>query len=942
MAPKNTGPLLSAGFLKHLGVEAKDSEGRNRRTGVQNRKEQCKEARSKTQPQRQPARPQQHRPVQIKQRGPQPQHAAKSAGTPTNGLPKGKSAPMRVVNPELEDDSLDSDDFDDDIDMPSDGEDLDEDDEDDEDDDDDDDMEDEDGFDDDDDEDEDEDEEEDGDIPAAPAPKLTGRMRERLDQDDAEIAELERKLGMKGRKNLPQSFKDDGLGEILESLGGGDGGSEKTAKKSKRKAEADEWLQAKRQKALGLEQKQKQAQQEGADDDSEDDDEDVDMDDGSEDDFSGFENSDEEASDFDEASHKKSKKEEPKRQRENPYVAPVSATTPQKYVPPALRRAMAHGTDSESEAVSRVRRQAHHLIARLSDANMLTILGEVEKLYLENPRQYVTDAVTDKLLEQIQVDGALSSNVTVLIAGFATSVYMVKGTDFGAHFIQQNATAFKQHYDNLLKAEAEQAARDPDHLNAWAPTSKIAINLFSLMAELYNFRMIGPNLIYDYIRMLLSSLTETNTELLLRVFETSGTRLRQDDPRSLKDIVSMIQPAVIKAGGEKTLSVRTRHMIERITDIKKSDKKKQRDAESSGFGHAERIRKLLGNLPTSRKLEAAGPLRVSLSDIEQSDKLGKWWLVGASWAGRDAPPANQDGTRTTEEAMSGSKDKDSKVRTTKSKSSRSKEDSDDDVLGSWGNDIADVEELDLLAREQGMNTDARRSIFVALLSAADSKDAHARLMRLRLNKHERREIANVLIRCAGSEQTYNRYYALVARQVCISDYRMVWVFQASMWKLFRRAGEQMFGEVPDSDDEADDNDDLNGNSATGDDATSLRRIVNTAKLYGYLIASGTMSLDSLKCLSLIRLQAKIRMFVEVLLITLFEEVQKAAKAGGSDASTMIKKRFHMSKERDDLRRGLQYFIDKVVRKSTIVEKPQQKSIAKACDRAQKALQEAQE
>ncbi|CAK7234065.1 suppressor of glycerol defect [Sporothrix bragantina] len=897
MAPsKNTGPTLSAGLLKHLGIETQSASGRGGRRNF-SRPRQSKGAGGNLNQQRRLGHAQQS---SANSRPPQrPIHAKPNDFSSSQA--KGKSSQMRVVDPEVEDDSIDEDDFDD--------------------------------FDSSDDEDgtdaqqpEEDNDSEGGSDAAVVAPtKISRRMREQLEHDDAEIAELERKLGMKGRKNLPQTFKDDGLGDLLESLGGPGSEDAETALKKKRKNEAEEWLRSKRQKAMGI-------QGRVVDDDDNDDDGDGDDDESDENDeeeeelgiFDGFDDED----DSEEPQDRDTKSQKPKRVRENPYVAPVAASSaPQKYVPPALRRAQ-QAADSESEAVARVRRQAHHLIVRLSDANLLTILGDIEKMYLDNPRQYVTDAVTDKLLEQVQIEGALSNNVTVLIAGFATAVYMVKGTDFGANFIQQNATLFRKHYDALVESEAGGAPDRREH--SWTQSSKLALNLLALMAELYNFRMIGPNLIYDYIRILLSNLTETSTELLLRVFETSGHRLHQDDPRALKDIVSLIQPAVQRAGGEEKLSVRTKHMIERISDIKKNDKKKQRDAESSGFGHAERIRKVLGNLPTSRKLEAAGPLRVSLADIENADRRGKWWLVGASWAGREGQPGDK------EPSASGKAGGGVNTAAPCNQQQASANNDEDDILGSWGDDIADVEELDLLAREQGMNTDARRSIFVTLLSAADSKDAHARLLRLGLNKYEKREIANVLIRCVGSEQHYNRYYALVARQVCSTDRRMAWVFQANVWKLFRRMGEPMFGEVPE-DDEPDEE----------DEATDLRRVVNTAKLCGYLIACGSLSLDILKCLSLVRLQAKTRMFVEVLLLSFFEEAQNASKGkaggeGGSSSSGLIRRRFRTASDNDDLRRGLQYFLDKVVRKSKLVEANQASCIAKACERAQKALHESQD
>ncbi|CAK7274334.1 suppressor of glycerol defect [Sporothrix epigloea] len=895
MAPSRAaGPSLSAGLLKQLGIEP---QGASSRVGRQkhSRYGQRRDSGSNYGQQQRSGRVQK---PSVMSRPTQQPHRSKP-DKPDTRQTEDKAKNLRVVNPELEDDSVDEDDFDSfsDEDTPS--------------------------------------SQHEADVSAveegshatvAGSSKISRRMREQLEHDDAEIAELERKLGMKGRKNLPQLFKDEGLGDLLESLSGPGSEDAETLLKKKRKNEAEEWLRSKRRKAMGLGNETAVHAADSASDDCDNDDEDSDIFDDSEAesaDFEGF-NTDEEV-DSERHQSPNNESQQPKRVRENPYVAPVTASSAsQKYVPPALRKAQ-QATDPESEVVARVRRQAHHLIARLSDANLLTILGDVEKMYLDNPRQYVTDAVTDKLLEQVQTAGALSNNVTVLIAGFATAIYMVKGTDFGANFIQQNATLFKTHYSALTELEANST---PDRQKtSWTPSSKIAINLLSLMAELCNFRMIGPNLIYDYVQMLLTKLTETNTELLLRVFEICGRRLHQEDPRALKNVVSLIQPAVLAAGGEEKLSVRTKHMIDRISEIRKSDKKKQRDAENSGFGHAERIRKVLGNLPTSRKLEATGPLRVSLADMEKADKRGKWWLVGASWAGRDGQTEEEDAA-TKGKAGAGAGAGDVTI-VKRNHQTSTGDDGKDDVIGSWGDDIADVDELDLLAREQGMNTNARRSIFVALLSAADSKDAHARLLRLGLNKYEKREIANVLIRCVGSEQHYNRYYALVARQVCSTDRRMAWVVQASVWKLFRRMGEPMFGELPED-----------GEPDEEDEATDLRRVINTAKLCGFLIACGSLNLEILKCLNLMRLQTKTRVFVEVLLLSFFEEAQKLDKTGGSSSSSsLIRRRFGAASESNDLRRGLQYFIEKVVQTSKLVEAHQVKDIVKLCNRAQKALRD---
>jgi nucleolar MIF4G domain-containing protein 1 len=73
-------------------------------------------------------------------------------------------------------------------------------------------------------------------------------------------------------------------------------------------------------------------------------------------------------------------------------------------------------------------------------------------------------------------------------------------------------------------------------------------------------------------------------------------------------------------------------------------------------------------------------LRFTLADIRSSSSRGKWWLVGSAWTG--------DPLVDKQRAMAGDK-------------------------FSKGEDDAMVK----LARKQGMNTDVRRSIFVALMSS---------------------------------------------------------------------------------------------------------------------------------------------------------------------------------------------------------------------------------
>ena len=331
---------------------------------------------------------------------------------------------------------------------------------------------------------EEEDSEDDGDDDDMQPRKMSKTVQHGLAQDDAEIAALEKKLGLKKGKKLPSSFAEDGLGYLLGDL---DGGSDNEARKQK--TEMDEWLSNKRKKAPGL-------LQAGGDDDEIDED-DQDSEDGSEnddddedDDFEGF---DEE---------EKTKKKPRSKEKENPYTAPVSKPVeqaPRKYIPPSLRGI----SNSESESLTRLRRQAQGQLNKLSESNLVSILSEIEKLYREYPRQNVTSVLISLLLGLICERSALQDTFIILHAGFIAAMYKTVGMDFGAELVQNIVQRLDASGDDRGKFEGKQS-----------------VNLISLLSQLYNFQVVGSALVFDYIRIFLQDITEENTELLLKIIKS--------------------------------------------------------------------------------------------------------------------------------------------------------------------------------------------------------------------------------------------------------------------------------------------------------------------------------------------------------------------------------------------------------------------------------------
>ncbi|CAG8825292.1 15021_t:CDS:2, partial [Dentiscutata erythropus] len=112
--------------------------------------------------------------------------------------------------------------------------------------------------------------------------------------------------------------------------------------------------------------------------------------------------------------------------------------------------------------------------------------------------------------------------------------------------------------------------------------------------------------------------------------------------------------------------------------------------------------------------QATQPLRASLEDIRSIETKGKWWLVGSGW---NADMIVDQSSTTLKQAE--------------------KRESVSDALLN-------------LAKQQKMNTDVRRSIFVILMSGEDYVDAFERLLKLGLKEVQAREIPRVLIHCCGN------------------------------------------------------------------------------------------------------------------------------------------------------------------------------------------------
>ncbi|KAL5526754.1 SGD1 [Sanghuangporus sanghuang] len=553
------------------------------------------------------------------------------------------------------------------------------------------------------------------------------------EEEDAYIATLERKLGVKkdkkGKSRYASEFEEDGFLDLLVDLDENvlnQAGDDDLEESSDQNAESDN-----RDEASKL------------DDDSDESGQDE-IDTESEDEQTGFTSEDSDA-DGEEAEVMDS-------DGKPTTNGAAGQSSVSKYIPPHLRKQVASQQSNGFEIDAKLVRQLKGLLNRLSEQNIDSILKEIESLYRSHRRHDITSTLTNLIIEGTCSHSILLDSYVALHAGLVACLHKIIGVELAAYFVQNVVATFERHYNRskepyALRTEEESNAKIEDEVG------KECSNLLVLLSELYNYHVISCTLVYDVIRLVLrGELSELDIELILKIARGSGAQLRQDDPSALKDIIQIVQT---KLKDQRNASSRTRFMVETLVNLKNNKLKKATAGGQGGNETKERISKIVAGIGKKYHVRAHEPLRISLSDLRQADSKGKWWLVGAAWGGD--PLVEQQNSATQSTTISAEK------------------------------------ALRMLAKKQGMNTDVRRSIFVVLMSSDDYVDACDRLAQLNLTEVQQREIIRVLLHCCGNEKSYNPYYTLISAHLCKQSHSHRVTLQYCFWDFLRGLGETNVG-----------------------------------------------------------------------------------------------------------------------------------------------------
>lgn len=505
----------------------------------------------------------------------------------------------------------------------------------------------------------------------------------------------------------------------------------------------------------------------------------------------------------------------------------------------------------DNELLALVRKKVKGLLNRLSIGNFETIATSLEALYNEHPRRLVTEAICDLVIDAVTLQSNMLESFVLVFASLTATLAHILGVPFVGHFLQLISTGL----DAAQKATISSASEEGRMTEA-----RKTMNLITLLAFLYDLQIVGSQLIGDLVRCSVERLSELDTEIVLRLTRLCGAQFRRDDPGMLKDIVLALGKRTQDLPAEAQSS-RFRFMLEAIYDLKNN---KQLKGAGLPSGELETTKKMLRGLVQARGISKFEPLRLGLADLREADRRGRWWLVGGTWA----PEASSE--RHSEHRQASS--------------------------------TAPTNSLEELARTQRMNTDVRKRIFTALLASEDCVDAQQRLLALRLNSKQERDIPAVILQCVGQERAYNPFYALLALRLIRLRHNHVVTFRHAFWDWLEQI-----------------------------ESAPLRRVAHLATFFASLVGQQAISLPGLlRRADLLHLGPQAALFFQLLLVRVLQDASEATLHAIFASFTVSAKKekakgdadqISLSEESQAMRSSLKLFLVFYIRDKPLAELP---------------------
>lgn len=451
---------------------------------------------------------------------------------------------------------------------------------------------------------------------------------------------------------------------------------------------------------------------------------------------------------------------------------------PAKYVPPHLRKetdnSLANPEDEKRlDDLRSIRKSLNNALNKVSESTLVSVAQSISALYASHPTNDINNCIWENARDACIARAYPMVGLIPIYISALSGVHAIKGdlAQLGEYLMEKCVLEF---CDKLKKVREQVSSDVPENLNEHSDgLSKECCNLLLCLCYLYNFGVIHCTLLYDIVRDCLDSFREVDIEMLLLILRHCGRALRTDDPSALKEIVLLVQKRTLETKGNGTVNAsRVDYMVSAITDLKNNKRKNDHDA--SLQERTAKLRKILGQIKSQVASSCGGfrsgtiMQRVSLADILNAEFKGRYWKVGASWAGNQFNYQNGHHPREGPDDPKENQSKDAKATATE------------------GVHDEEEEKISKLAEQYRMNSDTRRTIFRIIMGSSDFEDAFEKLDRAELLKNRvERETVRVLLECCGNEKHFNKYYSLLASRICEYQPQCKFSFQLAFWDSFK-------------------------------------------------------------------------------------------------------------------------------------------------------------
>ncbi len=355
--------------------------------------------------------------------------------------------------------------------------------------------------------------------------------------------------------------------------------------------------------------------------------------------------------------------------------------------------------ETDKDVLTKLSKQINGLLNRLSTLNIHNISTQIIQLFYSNQyTRYDLINTLETLLKQI----LLSKNSLIpdrLHAEYAALISILSsniGIELGATILTNLILLFNEKFQNTENIE-EMFKIDNKYLD----------NLLTFICYLYNFKLFSSVLIFDIINEFIIKhfankgyLFEKLIDFLVIILRKIGFILRKDNPIQLKDFIISLKSKLNELHVQFEGNSRLKFMLESLVAIKNNDIRKLTESyysddqiNTSEDIHESLIKRIKSLYSTNLKYNDV-QLNINLNDLLNSNKHGKWWIVGSAWTSEEVG-----------EKGDGEEIVDSKTKK---------------LFKQHNNNFS--QKLLELARKQHMNTDIRRTIFCIIMSAEVSKN----------------------------------------------------------------------------------------------------------------------------------------------------------------------------------------------------------------------------